>query len=319
MGLVALVFTFFFGVQFVGAAEPIVLKASCFLDKNQPVAAKAWTWIDNVNKELKGKVEIKYVGGPEVIPVFEQIEAARKGIVDISFTSGSHYGTQLPSAITLHLSKLLPWEERKSGYVDIMVKEHEKLGVRYLGRWIHGGYYMWLREPITTPSELSGKRLRGHPVYDQFYKNLGISSVTIQPSDVYTALEKGMTDGACYVMLGPRELGWTRVVKYVVDHPFYTQNNTNMVVNINTWNKLPADIKAKLQEITESFEHEMVAYFVEEINKEYDLVKKSGVKPIVFSPADAKRFVDLAYESGWADLEKKIPDLVPPLRKALGY
>jgi TRAP-type C4-dicarboxylate transport system substrate-binding protein len=178
---------------------------------------------------------------------------------------------------------------------------------------------MWLKDPIKTLDELSGKRLRGHPTYDRFYKALGISSVVIQPSDVYTSLEKGMVDGTCYVMQGPRELGWTRVVKYVVDHPFYTQNNTVIVMNIDTWNKLPADIRTKLQEITESFEREMVPYFLEAINKEYELVKKSGVKPIVFSPPDAKRFVDLAYEANWEDLDKKIPDLVPALRKSLGY
>ena len=319
MEVVVLVLTFLLSVQFVEAAEPIVLKASCFLEKNQPVAAKAWAWIDKVNQELKGKVEIKYVGGPEVIPVFEQIEAARKGIVDISFTAGAHYAPQLPSANTFSLSKVLPWEERKSGYYDIMVKEHEKLGVRLMGRWIYGGFYMWLRDPIKTPAELSGKRLRGHPLYDRFYKALGISSVTIQPSDVYTSLEKGMVDGTCYGMQGPRELGWTRVVKYVVDHPFYTQNNAVFVMNIDTWNKLPADIKAKLMEITESSEREMVAYFQGEINKEFDLVKQSGVKPIVFSPPDAKRFVDMAYEANWEDLDKKIPDLVPALRKSLGY
>ena len=314
-----LVFGFFFGAQFAAAAEPIVLKASCFLEKNQPVAAKAWAWIDRVNNELKGKIEIKYVGGPEVIPVFEQLEATRKGIIDISFTAGSHHGALLPSGNTFILSKVLPWEERKSGYYDIMVKEYEKVGVRHMGRWIHGGFYMWLNDPIKTPADLSGKRLRGHPTYDRFYKALGISSVTIQPSDVYTALEKHMVDGTCYVMQGPRELGWTRVVKYIVDHPFYTQNNTIFVMNIDTWNKLPGDIKTKLQEITESFEHEMVTYFLEEVNKEYDLVKKSGVTPIVFSPPDAKRFIDLAYEANWEDLEKKIPDLVPALRKSLGY
>jgi TRAP-type C4-dicarboxylate transport system substrate-binding protein len=90
-------------------------------------------------------------------------------------------------------------------------------------------------------------------------------------------------------------------------------------MNIDTWNKLPSDIKAKLMEITESSEREMVAYFQGEINKEFDLVKQSGVKPIVFSPPDAKRFVDMAYEANWEDLDKKIPDLVPALRKSLGY
>jgi TRAP-type C4-dicarboxylate transport system substrate-binding protein len=89
----ALVVSFFAGVQLAQAAEPVVLKASCFLEKNQPVAVKAFAWIDTINKELSGKLEIKYVGGPEVVPVFEQMETLRKGITQISLTVGAHYAT----------------------------------------------------------------------------------------------------------------------------------------------------------------------------------------------------------------------------------
>jgi TRAP-type C4-dicarboxylate transport system substrate-binding protein len=307
-----------FGIQLARAAEPVVLKASCFLEKNQPVAVKAFAWIDLINKELKGKVEIKYVGGPEVVPVFEQIEAVRKGITQISFTAGAHYATLLPSANAFHLSRLMPWEERKSGFYNLMGKEHEKLEVKYLGRWLYGPFYMWLKDPVKSPDELSGKRLRTHPLYDRFYKALGISGVTIQPSDIYTSVEKGMVDGACWPIQGPRELGWTRALKYLIDHPFYGANNTTIVMKLDVWNKLPEDVKGRIEELTGSFEHEMVPYFQGEIKKEYDLLMKAGVKAIKFSPSDAKRFTDLAYEVEWTELSKKIPDLVPALKKASG-
>jgi TRAP-type C4-dicarboxylate transport system substrate-binding protein len=314
----ALVVSFFVGVQLAQAAEPVVLKASCFLEKNQPVAVKAFAWIDIINKELSGKLEIKYVGGPEVVPVFEQMETLRKGITQISFTVGAHYATLLPSANSFHLSRLMPWDERKSGFYDLMVKEHEKLGAKYIGRWLYGPFYMWLKDPVKSPEELSGKRLRTHPVYDRYYKALGISGVTIQPSDIYTSVEKGMVDGASWPIQGPRELGWTRALKYIIDHPFYAQNNTVIMMKLDVWNKLPDDVKAKVNNITESFEHEMVAYFQNEIKNEYDLLMKAGVKAIKFSSSDAKRFSDLAYEVEWTELNKKIPDLVPALKKVSG-
>jgi len=308
----------FCNVQFANTAEPVLLKASSFLPKNHPVAVKAHAWIELVNTEMEGKVKVKYVGGPEVVPAMEQIEAVRKGITQISFTAGAHYGTQLPAANSLHLSKLMPWEERESGYFDLMVKEHEKLGVRYLGRWFYGPFYMWLEKPVKTSDELRDRRLRTHPIYDRFYKALGISAVTIQTSEIYTALERGLIEGTSWPIQGPRERGWTSSLKFIINHPFYAKNNTVMVMNLDAWKNLPDSVKSKLEEITASFERDMVAYFQKQIQTEWDLLMKEGITVIEFPPADAKRFLGLAYDSEWADLEKKIPDLVPQLRKTSG-
>lgn len=316
--VVGLMIGFLLGIRIAVASEPAVLKASCFLDKNHPVAAKVFPWMDLINNDLKGKLEIKYVGGPEVVPVFEQIEAVRKGITHISFTAGAHYATQLPAANSLHLSRLMPWDERKSGYFDLMVKEHEKLGVRYIGRWYYGPFYMWLKNRVKTPDELSGKRLRTHPLYDRFYKALGISGVTIQPSEIYTALEKGVVDGTSWPIQGPREQGWIRSLKFIIDHPFYPQNNTIIVMNLDAWNKLPKGTRSRMEELTASFEREMITYFQDQIKKEFDLLMQGGLSAIRFSSSDAKRFTDLAYDVEWAELEKKIPPLVPQLRKTSG-
>lgn len=308
----------FCAVPLANAADPITLKASSFLPKNHPIAVKVHAWIDLVNTQLKGKVNVKYVGGPEVIPALEQIESVRNGITDISFTAGAHYATQLPAANSLPLSQLMPWEERESGYYDLMVKEHRKLGVKYIGRWFYGPFYMWLKEPAKTSADLRGRRLRTHPIYDRFYKAIGISAVTIDTSEIFTALERGVIEGTSWPIQGPRERGWTKFLQYIINHPFYAKNNCVILMNIDTWNKLPEDVKSQVDELTASFERDMVAYFENQIQTEWDLVMKEGVKAIEFPPADAKHFLDTAYNAEWADLEKKIPDLVPLLKKTSG-
>lgn len=316
--LVAIISFVFCMVPFANAAGPIKLKASSFLPKNHPVAVKAHAWIDLVNSQMKGKVEVKYIGGPEVIPAMEQVEALRKGITNISFTAGAHYGTILPVANSLHLSQIMPWEERKSGYFDLMVKEHRKIGVKYVGRWFYGPFYMWLKKPIKSLSDLEGRRLRTHPVYDRFYKAIDITGVTVQTNEIYTALERGVIEGTSWPINGPREHGWIKFIKYIVNKPFYAKNNTVILMNLNTWNKMPKDVKTELDALTASFEREMVAYFENGIRKEWDLVMKAGVKSIELPPDDAKRFISKAYGAEWDNLAKKIPDLVPMLKKTSG-
>lgn len=319
LALLTVMFVLFFAIQSASGAEPVTLKASCFFTKDHPLAWGVFTWIDTVNKELQGQVKASYVGGPEVIPVLEQIEAVKKGIIDVSFTSGSHYGPQVPVGYTLTLSKLMPWEERRSGYYNILVKANEKVGVRYIGRWLHGGFFMWLKDPVKSLEDLKARRLRTFTTYERFYKALGIAGITITPAETYTALERGLVDGTIWPLIGPREEGWTKFLKYYVNEELWPASNLVILVNLNTWNKMPGDLKTKLEEITASFEHQMVAHFQEKNKKEGDLLEQSGIKKITFSPAEMKKFSDLSYDVEWAELEKKIPDLIPSLKKAEGY
>ena len=318
--MIALVVAAALGVLSAGMAfgGEVTLKASCFLPKNHPLTVSIYKWIDKVNSELAGEVKIKYVGGPEVIPPFEQIEAVKKAVIDISFPAAAHYAGQFPVGYCLHLSRLMPWEERKSGFYDLLVEEHQKLGVRYLGRWLYGPFYMWLKEPIKTPADLAGKRLRTNPLYDRFYKALKVVGVTINNSEVYTALERGVVDGTSWPIQGPREQDWIRVLKYIIIYPFYEANNCTILMNQKSWEKLPEATRTKLEELTAAFEHDMVAYWKTEIDKEWELVKKAGVIPIEFSDEDAKKYVDLAYSVEWQELEKRIPDLVAKLKEYSG-
>jgi len=43
-----------------------------------------------------------------------------------------------------------------------------------------------------------------------------------------------------------------------------------------------------------------------------------GIKRIKFSPEDTKTYLDAAYNAEWEDLEKKVPDLVPTMKRLTG-
>jgi hypothetical protein len=43
-----------------------------------------------------------------------------------------------------------------------------------------------------------------------------------------------------------------------------------------------------------------------------------GIQRIKFSPEENKKYYDMAYEAEWEDLQKKVPALVPTLKKLTG-
>ena len=274
-------------------------------------------WVNRVNNLSPGEFKIDYLGGPEIIPSVEQVEALRKGIIDINFNVGSYYAPQGAEFNAFQLTRISPWEERKSGFYDFMVKAHEKVGAVYLGRWLHGAFYMYLKAPVKTMGELKGKKIRTGPLYVFFLNKMGAAPVSIKPSDVYTSLERGLVEGFCWPILGARDQGWTEVTKVVVDHPFYEGDGT-ILFNQKKWSGLSESTRDKILKMMPDYEKDMVKYYEDTIAKERERMAKGGMKFIKFDPKEAEKYTNLAYEAWWEFMTTKVPDLVPRLKKITG-
>lgn len=55
----------------------------------------------------------------------------------------------------------------------------------------------------------------------------------------------------------------------------------------------------------------------DEIKNEYVELKKAGMEIIEFSPADTKKYLDMAYDEGWKGQLKMEQDYTNKLRKLL--
>ena len=165
----------------VSAAE-VTFKAVAFIPKNHPLMYQTVVWVDMINKEMAGKVKINYIGGPEVIPGMQQAEAVKNGVIDIAFNPTAYYQNIFPEAGAFILSKYTPSEERKpGGFYDYMVKQHERINCRYIGRVMWTPFYLWPNKEVKTLADLKGMKMRTSALYDRFMKALGIVPVTIPP------------------------------------------------------------------------------------------------------------------------------------------
>lgn len=296
----------------------VKLKAVCFLPKTHPMARQSVEWVKRVNEAFKDEIEVKYIGGPEITASKEQLQALKNGVFHINFNVTSYYAPYAPELNAFQLSKLMPWEERKpGGFYDYMADRHRRIGVLYLGRWLYGSFYVWTKRPVSKPADLSGLKLRVGPMYIYFMKKLGVSTVSIKPTDVYTALERGTVDGFAWPLLGARDLGWTESTKYLIDHPFYGMDGT-ILFNMDAWDSLSKPLQKRLMDLTISFERDMVASFEKAYAREKGLLRKAGVKFVRFSQADGEAYLRKAYDAYWEVLEKKVPDLVPDLKRVTG-
>lgn len=310
-------------------AQPMELKGVSFLPKDHRLCVMIPVWIDKVNTELKDVIKINWVGGPEVMPPFEQHEAVRKGMFQIGFLPAAYYGGILPEADTISLSKYdFKKEREKGGVFDYFVERHKRINMMLLGTWLYDPFYLCVKKPVKGLEDLKGLKMRTAAKYDTMMLKLGMIPVTVQFGETYTALQRGVVDGFGWPTIGPRENGWLEYSKYVIDIPFYARQNTLMLMNLDVWNKLPKSAQDKIQDISIKFEPEMKAYFEKEIDKEKKEMEKLGVQRIKFSSADTKKYIDTANDAFWQDLieqGKKRPqfqylvDEVKIMKRIMGY
>ena len=300
----------------VQAAE--TLRAVAFIPRNDPLMVQALQWIRGVNSALEGRLQIEFLGGPEIFPRQHQIEAVRNGIVEMTFTVTSDYQDELPEVSAFTLSRLSPSEERDSGFYDRMVMVHERINVRYLGRMQYLPFYVFVKERPSELAELRGMKIRTGSLYNRFIRELGMVPVTISSSETYAALERGVVDGFAWPSIGPRQRGWLEEVRYVIDLPFFSAGNAVALMNLDAWNGLPLDVRDDLIRATANFEPRMVAYYRNADAEEQAEMAKAGLTRIVFPDNDNQTYLDAAYRVEWDKIAERVPNLVHELKQISG-
>jgi TRAP-type C4-dicarboxylate transport system substrate-binding protein len=287
-------------------AEQVTLKLVTFLPVKDPSMDILYKWQERVNQQSNGSINIKLVGGPEAIPTFEQMEAARKGVVDLLATASAYHSAEMPEAMSFSHSEITPAEERKVGYSDFMDKLYrEKLNVTYLGRfWWPGGFTIWSNVPLKKIDDFKRVRMRVSPVYEPHAKALGMVLMSTTFAEIHTAMETGVVDCFGWPNIGPRFYGWHEVTKYIIDPMFYNQN-TVFLMNLDSWNRLSKSQQKLIKDNILWMEEEMVPYYTEYGKKERQFFVDYGLKVITVDEPD--RYLGIAREAAKAYTREKAP------------
>lgn len=299
----------------IGADKTIMLKGITPWQADYDLCKAFFNFQELVHKKSGGKLQITYLGGPEVAPPFEQIEALRNGVVDVILGAAAYYRPQVPEAECIMLTKLPPSKLRTSGFYDRMREYHlKKANVIYLANTAGVNKFRLYSNVKIEKPVLSGIKFRVSPVYVPLVEGLKGTPIMMKPAEVYTALERGVVDGYGWTYLGIMDFGWQEVTKYVIDHPFYALDGS-ILINADVYNKLPKDMQNMLEEIGIELEVMTEKFIGERMATEDKKLKDAGLQFIKFSEKDGEKYVQTAYDEGWKVFYKKFPKVGPELRK----
>jgi TRAP-type C4-dicarboxylate transport system substrate-binding protein len=293
------------------------LRMVTFVPTASPAVRPAIWLSKKVQERSGGKVKIEIVGGPEAIPSDDQPTAVRNGVFDIILSPPDE--SLIPEALSFILSDQTPARERESGYYGLMAEIYGKQNVFYLGRSaVDNEFHIMLaKHRVEKLEDLAGLKLRASGTTLPLIKALGAAPVSVPLPDVFTAMERGVVDGTIGVKTGFKTWGLAPVVKYMVNVPLYGQNLV-ILVNLDSWNKLPGEYQQMMKDIMVGIENnELTELYAQRSKGAVKLAVDKGMQYIELPAADAKRLADLADEVIWEEVIKKSPEYGPKLRKLL--
>ena len=107
------------------------------------------------------------------------------------------------------------------------------------------------------------------------------------------------------------------VLNYWIDHP-WGDNNIAVIVNLDTWNRVPKHLQDLMIETFAEMEIEVGPWFEATEAEHLEILVNEGMEPIYFSAADAKAYTDIAYKATWEAIKTKVsPDVYDKLKEFL--
>ena len=296
------------GASSATLAQEVTLRLISGFAENGIYVQRLQPWINKVNAEGKGVLQINFIGGPRAIPSFELGNAVKTGVVDMALNTGAFYTNVMPEADFLKLTQIPVAEQRKNGAFDAINKVwNEKGNMQYLARMVENQpFHIYTNKKVDKP-DLAGQKIRITPVYRDFFQALNASVITTPPGEVYTALERGVVDGYGWPIGGIFDFNWHEKTKFRIDPGFYDAE-VSLIMNLPAYKKLTDTQRNYLQKQLLALEAEntfWARYGAEEIARQ----TKAGIQTITFDAATSKAFRDKAYDIGWAGAAKQSPEV----------
>jgi TRAP-type C4-dicarboxylate transport system substrate-binding protein len=118
-------------------------------------------------------------------------------------------------------------------------------------------------------------------------KALGATPVFLSSGEVYQALQRGTIDGAVSGLTSMQDRTWGEVTKYLWMLYFCPTTSGHTVANLNSWNKLPADIQKIMLDTGREIELKYRNGVVEKENADaLAALKKAGVEIVYPTPEE---------------------------------
>jgi TRAP-type transport system periplasmic protein len=234
-----------------------ILTASSWLPPTHVLSETQKDWCAQLEQKTAGKAKCNILPRAVSAPP-GTFDAVRNGLADLSYTvqgytPGRFVTTQMAEVAFLGNSSEPVSAAFQRAYDKYPAIAAEHQGVKVIAVFTHGpGMVFNTKRPIAKADDLAGLKFRvGGGMVNEISKSLGMN-VTLKPApESYELLSSGVMDGTLFPAESVESFKIDKVIKYATTFPGGLYNTAFVfLMNQATFDKLPADVKKAVDEIS---------------------------------------------------------------------
>lgn len=303
-------------VSTAAIADPMTLRVQTHYATEHPTGQMLATWADDVQTMSGGDITVEMFYSSSVVATTETFDAAINGILDCDATGGAYQTGKNPAF--QFVGDIMggydtPWQQYSWLYYGDGYAAAQELynaqNMQLIGWSIYGQESMSSSKPLRGFEDLKGWKFRSPPGMEtEIFEKLGASPIVMDFTEIFTALETGIIDGAdasgLYNNVG---LGLYDIVKHATYPGFHSMPSDHLACNLDVWNSMTDQQRRIIDTAWQKLSFQVALANGKKNAEAAAMLKEQGVTLHAWSEEDRATF-RAAAQAAWDDWATRSPE-----------
>lgn len=245
------------------ASDPIELTYAHYIAGPEAAQTKSIEkWADAAGEATDGQLDIEFFYAGGLLGAEEMLPGIADGRADIGYVGNFYFPSELPLTsvaevpfVTSNLEAQVRAFEDMYETNDAYRQEWEANNVHVLAFAPTGVNVMGSSSKLAEPEDLSDQKVRAVGLgVSKMIEHLGGSVVAMSFADIYEGIQRGTIDAFTDSPMGVlADFGLEEVAPHITDSGSGTAFIAASVINLDTWNSLPEDVRTAVEEAADEY------------------------------------------------------------------
>ncbi|KIT15241.1 TRAP transporter substrate-binding protein [Jannaschia aquimarina] len=290
-------------------AQQTTLRIQTHYAPETPSGQLAQEFFDKVTAMSNGEITIEPFFSASVVGPTETFDAAASGILDCDMTGGGYQTGKNPAF--QFVGDIMggydtPYQQLSwlyyGGGLDAAQELYNQYGMQLIGWWVYGQESLVSTAPLAGIDDLQNWKFRSPPGMEtKIFEKLGASPIVMDFTEIFTALETGIIDGADASGIANNVgLGLYDIGKHTNYPGFHSMPSDHLACNKEVWDGMPEHHRAIMETAMESLALRTALTFEKKNAEAAAQLREDGVTIHEWSAEDLQTFRDAA-QATWPE------------------
>ena len=291
------------------AAQSTTLRIQTHYAPETPSGKLAQEYFDDVQTMSNGEITIEPFFSSSVVKSVETFDAAGSGILDCDMTGGAYQTGKNPAF--QFVGDIMggydtPYQQLSwlyyGGGLEAAQKLYNKYDMELIGWWVYGQESFASSKPISKVDDFKDWKFRSPPGMEtMIFEKLGAKPIVMDFTEIFTALESGIIDGADASGLANNVgLGLYDIVKHANYPGFHSMPSDHLACNKAVFDAMPEHHQRIMKVAMQALALKTALTFEKKNAEAAAELTAKGVTLHQWAPEELQKFRDAA-QAAWVD------------------